>query len=66
MSAAELHIPETEGDRVERWRIEALVRAGYDLESASELATRTDVDLHHAIGLIERGCPPDTALRILR
>jgi len=24
-----------------------------------------DVDLHRAIDLVERGCPPETALRIL-
>jgi hypothetical protein len=66
MSAAELEIQvETEAERIERWRAEALERAGYDSVNAAELATRQDVDLHLAVGLLERGCPVDTALRIL-
>ena len=65
MSAAEAELVETENERVERWRAEVLERVGYDAVSAHELATRTDVDLHRAIKLIEEGCPPDMALRIL-
>jgi hypothetical protein len=58
-------IVESETARVERWRTEELVRAGYDPAAAAELAQRTDVDLHHAIGLLVRGCPAELALRIL-
>jgi hypothetical protein len=66
MSAAELDIQvETEAERIERWRAEELERAGYDRASAGELAARLDVDLHLAVELLERGCPSDTALRIL-
>ena len=65
MSAAEVHIQETEAERVERWRTEALENAGYDPDSAALLAARHDVDLHHAIEMLERGCSPETALRIL-
>ncbi len=57
---------ETEIERVERWRAEALIRAGYDARAATELASRMDVDLHRAIQLLEEGCPPDLALQILR
>lgn len=56
---------ETEIERVERWRAEALERAGYGPDDAVELAARPDVDLHEAIGLLERGCPVETAIRIL-
>jgi hypothetical protein len=59
-------IIETEQERVERWRAQELRRAGYDPQGASELAARNDVDLHRAIELLERGCPPDLALAILR
>jgi hypothetical protein len=65
MSAAEVHIPESEAERVERWRAEALENAGYDSDSAALLAARSDVDLHRAIEMVERGCAPETALRIL-
>ena len=59
-------IVETEVERVERWRADELVRAGYGYEDAVELAGRADVDLHEAIGLLERGCPADLAVLILR
>lgn len=56
---------ETELERVERWRAEALARAGYEPVDALELAARQDVDLHEAIELVERGCPVDLAVQIL-
>ena len=59
-------ILETELERVERWRAEALERAGYSHLDAIELASRSDVDLHDAIELLERGCPVEVAVRILR
>jgi hypothetical protein len=66
MSAAELDVyEETEGERIMRWRARELARAGYAELDAAELAVRTDVDLHLAVELLERGCPPKTALRIL-
>jgi hypothetical protein len=65
MSAVELHIAESENERVERWRAQELERVGYDAKSAARLAARHDVDLHRAVDLILRGCPPETALRIL-
>ena len=58
-------IVETEQERVERWRAEELMRAGYDPAGAVELAARADVDLHGAIALVERGCPAELALQIL-
>jgi hypothetical protein len=66
MSAAEVQVQESESERVARWRAEALERAGYDSVTAAELAGRTDVDLHRAIGLLENGCSPELALQILR
>jgi hypothetical protein len=66
MSAAELDLQvETEGERIERWRAEELERAGYAALDAAELAGRPDVDLHLAVELLQRGCPTETALRIL-
>lgn len=64
MSAVQ-EIVETESERVERWRAEELMRAGFDPSTAVELAISADVDLHAAIDLLERGCPADLAVRIL-
>jgi len=57
---------ETEDAKVERWRRKVLVDAGYPGETAIELANDPRVDLHQAVQLLERGCPPHTAARILR
>jgi hypothetical protein len=65
MPATEIPVRDPEHERVERWRAEALERAGYGAAAAAELAARPDVDLHQAIGLLENGCPPETALKIL-
>jgi len=66
MSAAELELTYvSEVDRVERWRMEELARAGYDRESAIVLAASRDVDLHDAVDLLKRGCTVDLALQIL-
>jgi hypothetical protein len=58
-------IDQSEVERIERWRAEELERAGYEPRAAGRLAVRHDVDLHTAVDLLERGCPPDLALRIL-
>ena len=54
-----------QGDGVVRWREERLLDAGYDTEAALVIAFDREVDLHLAVSLLKRGCPPDTALRIL-
>lgn len=54
-----------EAEEVARWRLERLVEAGYDRDTASFLAQRVDVDLHVAVMLVGNGCPPGTAVRIL-
>ena len=63
--AAAHDIIETELDRVERWRTAELMRVGFAGDDAVALAARTDVDLHDAIELVQRGCPPELAVRIL-
>jgi hypothetical protein len=63
--AAAHDIIETELDRVERWRTAELMRVGFLGDDAVALAGRTDVDLHEAIELVQRGCPPELAVRIL-
>jgi hypothetical protein len=66
MTAAELNvITKTELERVEHWRAEELVRAGYDPSDAIALAARHDIDLHLAVELVRNGCPYETAIEIL-
>jgi len=66
MAAADVDFaPETEMEKVEHWRAEELVRAGFDPSDAVALAARHDIDLHLAVELIEQGCPYETAIEIL-
>ena len=66
MGETELHVLEdTEQLQIELWRAEELERAGYSNRAAGRLAARPDIDLHQAVRLLERGCSPELALRIL-
>ena len=51
-------------DVVVAWRLHVLLLAGYPVHDA-ELLADSDVDLHQAVALLEQGCPPLTAIRIL-
>jgi len=52
-------------DEVSRWRQERLTRSGFSLALAAEIADDSRYDLHALIELVERGCRPDLAVRIL-
>jgi len=66
MTAAQFEaIDETEVEMILRWRFDELVRAGYDVGTALMLASHVEIDLHDATALARRGCPADTAVRIL-
>lgn len=66
MAQTEVHVLEdTELEKIERWRAEELERAGYGTRAAGRLAARHDIDLHRAVGLLDQGCPPELALKIL-
>jgi hypothetical protein len=47
------------------WRSDVLRHAGCEPVLAWELAADGDIDLHDLLNLIDRGCPPDLAARIL-
>jgi len=51
-------------ESVEDWRKRHLETVGFDPTLAAELAT-TDTDLHELLNLLDRGCSPDLAARIL-
>ncbi|MFL5971164.1 MAG: hypothetical protein ACJ750_02120 [Gaiellaceae bacterium] len=66
MAQTEVHILEnTEHEKIVRWRAEELERAGYGTRAAGRLAARHDIDLHRAIELLDQGCPPELAIKIL-
>jgi hypothetical protein len=47
------------------WRREQLVRAGFPLPLAARLAKDARYDLHALLDLVERGCLPELAIRIV-
>jgi hypothetical protein len=57
-------INEQVGDVV-AWRREQLADAGFQLQLAARLAKDVRYDLHVLIELVEHGCPPELAIRIL-
>jgi len=66
MTAAEFELlDQPEAECVIRWRLRSLGEAGYGFDAALTLAVQPEVDLHLAADLLSRGCPPETALRIL-
>jgi hypothetical protein len=50
---------------VRDWRRQVLEHAGFHDTLARKLAADGDVDLHDLLKLVDRGCPPDLAARIL-
>lgn len=46
------------------WRLRALMNAGFAPDIAAALA-RSTTDLHQLIELVDRGCPPSLAARIM-
>jgi hypothetical protein len=57
----------TELEKVEGWRLEVLIKAGYSVRIAERLARAPwhEVDLHQAVELVEQGCRPVVAALIL-
>jgi hypothetical protein len=56
---------EQESATVVEWRLEQLLASGFDHELALRLARMCAIDLHALIELVERGCQPPLAARIL-
>jgi hypothetical protein len=54
-----------EAEQVVAWRSCRLLDAGFDPVLAEVLAREPRVDLHALLQLVERGCPPALAARIL-
>jgi hypothetical protein len=52
-------------DEVVRWRCEQLVESCFPPALAARVAKNAHYELHALIELVERGCQPDIAVRIL-
>jgi hypothetical protein len=50
---------------VRTWRLCWLLDAGFEPRLAESLAATPTVDLHAVLELVDRGCPPALAARIL-
>ena len=56
--------PARRRDALDEWRRRRLMAAGFDAQLAVELADG-DADLHELLVLVDGGCPPQLAARIL-
>ena len=56
---------ETAASRVVDWRRRRLLALGIFPATADLLAADRRVDLHALLDLVDRGCPPELAVRIL-
>jgi hypothetical protein len=56
--------PASPRDTLEDWRRRRLIAAGLDAPLAAWVAD-SGIDLHELLVLVDRGCPPDLAARIL-
>jgi hypothetical protein len=57
--------PHAEPDPVMHWRSRRLREAGFTPQLADTLARDTAYDLHAVLRLLDRGCSPELAARIL-
>jgi hypothetical protein len=53
------------GEDLVAWRIRRLTAAGFEPRLARRLASDHRFDLHALLELVDRGCPPELAVRIL-
>lgn len=61
----ETPVDDREYRKILNWRIDYLMRAGYDAEASVLIAKNLHVDLHVAGDLMADGCDVTTALLIL-
>jgi hypothetical protein len=55
----------SEANAIVEWRQAQLLGAGLEPFLAASVAAQADIDIHALIELVERGCPPPLAVRIL-
>lgn len=57
--------PRRPSAEVQAWRQSRLLEVGFDRVLAESIAAEPCIDLHALMQLLDRGCPPDLAARIL-
>jgi hypothetical protein len=57
--------PPARFNAVVEWRRGRLLAAGFATDLAADLAEQCATDLHALLELVDRGCPPEFAVRIL-
>jgi hypothetical protein len=57
--------PAGDRPRWQQWRVRRLRSAGFPADVAERLEREDQVDLHELLELVDRGCPPQLAARIL-
>ena len=65
MGARHSYAPEGNKARILRWRAARLERAGFGASLALKVAGDPGADIHGLLELVDRGCPPQLAVRIL-
>ena len=50
---------------LDEWRRRRLTAAGFEPRLAAELVDEPAIDLHELLVLLDRGCPPELAARIV-
>jgi hypothetical protein len=66
MNARRIEPGQTERSaEIEHWRRQQLLAAGFGSDLAAELAGSRLIDLHALLHLVDQGCPPKFAARIL-
>lgn len=55
----------TEEPELREWRRARLIQAGFAPELATQLGFDERIDVHDLLQLVDRGCPPELAARIV-
>jgi hypothetical protein len=58
-------VAETDWAEVAGWRLQRLLDAGFPPTLGAQLATVPGLDVHALLDLVDRGCAPELATRIL-
>ena len=61
----QVHLVKADWEKTKQWRRQVLIRAGWSYDLAQVVAACADIDLHVAVEMVEAGCSPSLASKIL-